>query len=227
MIIDCEPIRFEYAGKRWLIEFWKGQYGMTTGCEIGIYTTEGPNLNIPGIFDGTLYECAKDEDHLLMSFELKKNGRTIFSRSQVHWWLTGFRLGEFSNPSDLTMNVTLTFKDANMLAAFLKSFEAAGYSRKEYTVSGKTLIFSYRTPHAPQPLSRNPISEYFAQTYNQRNCEAYQVATKCFGNPFEKLGYVKMEAPKMYGKILNVGNTKEVFENFKTLQSFIRPNDKA
>ena len=24
MIIDCEPINFEYDGKKWLIEFWKG-----------------------------------------------------------------------------------------------------------------------------------------------------------------------------------------------------------
>lgn len=39
MIIDCEPIYFEYDNKRWLIEFWKGQYGMTTGFEIGVYHT--------------------------------------------------------------------------------------------------------------------------------------------------------------------------------------------
>ena len=38
MIIDCEPVRFYYGGKKWLIELWKGQYGMTTGCEIGVYT---------------------------------------------------------------------------------------------------------------------------------------------------------------------------------------------
>lgn len=44
MIIDCEPIYFRYGGKKWLIEFWKGQYGMTTGGEIGIYYTTGPRL---------------------------------------------------------------------------------------------------------------------------------------------------------------------------------------
>ena len=53
MIIDCEPIYFEYGNKRWMIEFWKGQYGMTAGGEIGVYTTEGPDLSIPGIFNGT------------------------------------------------------------------------------------------------------------------------------------------------------------------------------
>ena len=53
MIIDCEPIRFKYKGRKFLIEFWKGQYGMTTGGEVGIYYTDGPDLNIPGVFNGT------------------------------------------------------------------------------------------------------------------------------------------------------------------------------
>ena len=47
MIIDCEPIYFNYNGKKWMIEFWKGQYGMTTGGEVGIYYTSGPILTFP------------------------------------------------------------------------------------------------------------------------------------------------------------------------------------
>lgn len=39
MIIDTEPIRFNYNNKNWLIAFWKGQYGIVTGAEIGIYNT--------------------------------------------------------------------------------------------------------------------------------------------------------------------------------------------
>lgn len=27
-LIDCEPIFFDYAGKHWMIELWKGQYGL-------------------------------------------------------------------------------------------------------------------------------------------------------------------------------------------------------
>jgi hypothetical protein len=37
-VIDCEPIFFDYDGKTWMIELWKGQYGLETGCEIGVYT---------------------------------------------------------------------------------------------------------------------------------------------------------------------------------------------
>ena len=40
MVMHCEPVRFSYAGKRWMIELWKGQYGITTGAEVGIYNTD-------------------------------------------------------------------------------------------------------------------------------------------------------------------------------------------
>lgn len=37
MIFDYYPVYFDYQGKTWLIEFWKGQYGINTGAEAGIY----------------------------------------------------------------------------------------------------------------------------------------------------------------------------------------------
>lgn len=51
-LLDCEPIYFLYDGKEWMIELWKGQYGIETGGEIGIYNrssstaTMAQNLNI-------------------------------------------------------------------------------------------------------------------------------------------------------------------------------------
>lgn len=32
--IDCEPTYFQYDGRRWLIEFCKGEYCMTTVGEL-------------------------------------------------------------------------------------------------------------------------------------------------------------------------------------------------
>lgn len=224
MIIDSEPIRFEYGGKKWLIEYWKGQYGMTTGCEIGIYTTDGPNLNIPDFFDGTFYSAAQDEDHLFLAFELRKQGKLLFSRSQIHWWLTGFKLGEFSNPSDLSMSIAITLKNPEMLEAFLSGLSEAGYSQDEYIVLGNTVRIIFEKPHSPQPVSRTSIIEYLMQTYNQRNCEAYQFATKNYYNPLDKLELVKMQAPKMYQKIINVGNMKELFSGYNIIQTFMDEN---
>ena len=49
MIIDCEPICFMYGGKNWMIELWKGQYGLETGGEIGVYNAaeNRPPTQIP------------------------------------------------------------------------------------------------------------------------------------------------------------------------------------
>ena len=37
MIFDAYPVYVDYEGRTWLIEFWKGQYGINTGAEVGIY----------------------------------------------------------------------------------------------------------------------------------------------------------------------------------------------
>jgi len=44
IIIDTEPIKFNYNNKNWLITFWKGQYGIVTGAKIGIYYTTQQNI---------------------------------------------------------------------------------------------------------------------------------------------------------------------------------------
>src|SRR4051794_9572622 len=44
MIIDCEPIYFKYGGAKWMIELWKGQYGIMTGAEIGVYKAPGTDF---------------------------------------------------------------------------------------------------------------------------------------------------------------------------------------
>lgn len=35
--IYCDPIYFYYDGKEYLLELWKGQYGLMTGVEVGLY----------------------------------------------------------------------------------------------------------------------------------------------------------------------------------------------
>ena len=66
MIMDCEPVEFSYGGKRWLIELWKGQYGITTGGEIGIYNTKREDIDHEK-FKGTFYENIQDDERLLLS----------------------------------------------------------------------------------------------------------------------------------------------------------------
>ena len=221
MIIDCEPVYFKYGGKKWLIEFWKGQYGMTSGCEIGIYTTTGPILNIPGIFNGTFYHCAGEEDHLPLSFVLKKNGRELFRRKEFHWWLTGFRLGEFSWPHELSVDIEITLKDSEMRDAFIGGLMKTGYSMNDLTISGNTVSLVYATPHSEQPMTRTSYIEDYMQTNNNRNCEAYNIATRTYNDTVAKLNYVRHAAPKLYHKIINIGSTKELFKSYDIIRRFL------
>lgn len=222
MIIDCEPIYFEYAGKNWLIEFWKGQYGMTTGCEIGIYNTTDPILYNKTGFVNTLFDCAQDKDQINMSFTLKKNNNILLQRSERHWWLTCFRLAEYSSPSDLTMPAEIRLKDNTMTDAFIESMIKVGYETSDLTIRGNSVAFIYDKPKNRQPLTRTPIIEFIMQTNNHRNCLAYNLATrKIADNTLDRLFFVKEQAPKLYKKIMDVGNHSDIFKHCDKIPDII------
>jgi hypothetical protein len=185
-VIDCEPIFFDYDGKTWMIELWKGQYGLETGCEIGVYTrpigSTGPFYFVldhtVGVrpYDRTpernqYFDCAADSDLLVMSSTLYRNGQKLFSRGpDQHWWLTGFKWGVFSNPEDLTMDVSITCKDAGMTSAFGASLRTVGY--QNVNVSGNAVGFTFGTPYTPQPRTGNPLVPT-VQAQNKAIVQAY------------------------------------------------------
>ena len=59
MVFDCEPVYFDYDGRTWLVEFWKGQYGINIGGEAGIYRADG--IIPPGKRRETLFGSVPDE----------------------------------------------------------------------------------------------------------------------------------------------------------------------
>ena len=197
MIIDCEPVTFSYGGKRWLIEFWKGQYGITTGGEIGIYHTERTDIDSDK-FKGTFYENIRDDECLPISFVLKKNGKVILKRKAVHWWLTGFKLGEFSETDMLTMDASITFPNQIMRDAFVNGLTSLGYRKREFSVRRKTVSIHYGTPHSPQTESRNKVQETLVQKTNSNNCKLYNFATHKYSDTLDKLEYVKAMMPELY-----------------------------
>ena len=225
MIIDCEPIRFEYNGIKWLIEFWKGQYGLTSGGEVGIYYTKALDLNIPGIFDGTFYYSVSNEDRINMAFAFRKNDDLLFTRNGYHWWLTGFKLGEFADPAELSMDIVLELYDTNMCDAFVNALKKAGYSSKEYSVSGRIVNINFDKPHTAQPYSRTSFTEYIMKKNNQSLCSAYQNMTEESTDTLDKLEIIKNKAPKMYNDILNVGKSPKIFDSFHNITEFISKSD--
>jgi UDP-2,3-diacylglucosamine pyrophosphatase LpxH len=220
MIIDCEPIYFEYGGKRWMIEFWKGQYALTIGCEIGVYNTDGPDLNIPGVFNGTFYNCASNEELLKMAFTLKKNGETLFKRKDKHWWLTGFVLGGFAEPSELVMDMSITLKDREMRDAFVKGLIKAGYSINEIQIYRNTVSLTFDKTRTPQPYTRIPSTDWVIQRKNELLCNMYQDITKDYDNFPDKVRAIKEKAPQLYKELANIGKTRQLFEIYDKLKAF-------
>ncbi len=221
MIIDSEPIRFEYNGRKWLIEFWKGQYGMNTGGEVGIYYTNGPDLNIPGVFNGTFYFCVKDEDCINMSFAFRKNGNLLFTRSGYHWWLTGFKLGEFSKPSELSMDILLDLYDKRMATAFVEALKKAGYNDKEYVLQGRRVTVRFDKPHTKQPITRTAFTDFLMQRNNESFCNSYNYLTEAYTDTIDKLEIVRKESPDMYNKVLSIGKPKAAFESYDRIKGYL------
>jgi hypothetical protein len=211
MIMDCEPVYFEYDNRKWMISFWKGQYDMVCGCEIGVYTG-GLQLNIPNVFTGTFYNSVNDAERLQMSYTIQKNGQTLFTRNDRHWWLTGFKLGEFAEPSELTMDIKLTLANAAMRDAFLDGFRKAGYADHEYSLDGNTVSFIFDFPHTSQPTTRTPSTDQIIQEKNRLLCEMYEEITHQGNTTQEKLKILKEEAPELYEKALKIGSNKQFFQ---------------
>lgn len=127
METDTVRVKFEHGGKYWMFQFWKGNYGFDhlNGAELGIYNKTEENA--------FSYNCATDEEMLNMSITLKNGEETLIEREEMrHWWMCGFRFGPPVSPENLTMESTIVFEDAEMMASFL---EAAKEYSDEMTVS--------------------------------------------------------------------------------------------
>jgi hypothetical protein len=187
-VIDCEPFFFDYDNKHWMIELWKGQYGVETGCEIGVYNRAIDNNSVgyqllDAAIGGTrpddsapshnlFFDCAGPGELLNMSLTLHRNGQPLFSRGpEPHWWLTGFKWGVLSKPEDLTVDINIELKDAAMRDAFLGALQARGYQNVQ--VSGNAVSFTFDKPTAQQPRDQTPAVAQAAMAADERIVDAY------------------------------------------------------
>lgn len=97
---------FIYGDLLWRLQWWKGQYGVLEGAELGVYT-KSPYDN------SSFYKCAEDDQLLKMTMDFYhswadyQSGNRLFTRlEQEHWWLTGFKFG-MTNPKDCVVRATL------------------------------------------------------------------------------------------------------------------------
>lgn len=128
---NTRRFKFNYDGREWMIQAWKGMYVISNGAEVGVY-------NRPKSSVGTFYNCADDEDMLNMSFGLYHGDDLLFTRKEEsHWWINGFQLSkDLYSADELTLKFTIEMKDEEMLSAFLKSVDSELHRDVTYTVDG-------------------------------------------------------------------------------------------
>ncbi len=120
---------FDYNGKNWLIQCWKGRYGITTGAEIGVYNKEAGSSR-------SIYSTVTDDERLELGMVVHDKTKLLFERPvQTHWWMTGFLLNYYTDHNYINVKYTLRFPDTEMLNAFTKSVDLSGYDTP-YAVEG-------------------------------------------------------------------------------------------
>lgn len=143
ILIEYDYIRmhFNYGGKAWMIQLWKGQYGMVFyGSEIGVYCKDGEIPEGEPITAFTHYNCATNDKlgmEMALYWDEKNDGNYVYQLSRPYdeyWWCTGFKSGHLwqSEPADeLRMVSSITLKDEAMADIFANQLELCGFKRGE------------------------------------------------------------------------------------------------
>lgn len=202
MVIDAWPVYFDYAGKTWLVEFWKGQYGINTGGEIGIYHTDEPVS--PYFYSVTHFEAAEDNEMPEICCRLERKGKTVYEYCERHWWLTGFRMGTFSKPSDLCLLATLTFEEPEMAQALFEGLQRSGEPRSKYRLCGREVCVQMDFSKKHAPLTR--LHRFLVQLFNCFYCRCYLVLTKPFTHTVERMVFLYYLLPGCFRRMLRLAS---------------------
>lgn len=205
MIFDCLPIYFPYQNRTWMIEFWKGQYGINTGCEIGVYYAD--RILAEEELEETLFQCAEDEDMLKMSLTLFKDNKSIASLCERHWWLTAFSMGNFSNPRDLSLQACIVFPSNKMAAAFANGLVHAGYCREDIGLCCNTITFTFSGSIQIHGIFKK-LRIRIVQWINHFWCRVYLFVTRPFHLSIDRILYLYYYLPFAFRKMLRIKKLK-------------------
>lgn len=201
MVIDCLPVYFDYQGETWLIEFWKGQYGINTGCEIGIY--HAGRILEPGERKSAVFQSVENSQMLKMSLVLYAGTRLIAKLGARHWWLTAFRPGTFCPPSYLTLRAILNFPNSGMADAFSQGLMKAGVDSGEIKRHQNSITFRFHTSRHSQGLQAR-----IAQWANQFWCRVYLSVTRPFSLSIDRILYLYEFLPFAFRKMVRIRRFK-------------------
>lgn len=202
MVFDSLPVYFDYRGRTWLIEFWKGQYGINTGAEIGIYHAD--TIIPEKDYKNAWFSCAEEEEMLDCSFLLCNGGNECVCNTGRHWWLTAFLVGCFSRPSCLSMESCIRFPNREMLCAFVEGLRRAGCQEGSISVRGLSVCFVFLNVRTTSYNLITRIFRRFSQWENRIFCKLFLWVTRPFFCTEDRILYLYYYLPAAFRKLLRL-----------------------
>lgn len=199
MVFDCLPVYFPYQGKTWLIEFWKGQYGINTGAEIGVYYAD--RLLTRNEYSKAHFHAVTDSEMLPLSFLLTKGSSHLASVQKKTWWLTAFCSGRFSQPEQLSMHISLFFPDLEMKQSFLSALHELGLQTSCLRCCCNEVQFCFGTPSSHRFPFLTGLWRCIIQLQNRFFCKLYCYATRYFCLTLDRLLYLYFLLPSAFRRV--------------------------
>lgn len=210
MVFDALPIYFNYRGRTWLIELWKGQYGINTGAEVGIYKAD--RLLSPEEYATAHFKAVPDDERLPVTFDLYHGENLLASMSRTTWWLTAFLVGMFTKPSQLTLEVTIGFPCQEMQHRFLEALDRIGRENESLQFSrcchGTQVHIRYSCGCPASPICPERISGFrrllirCIQLCNRFSCRLYRCITRPFHCTLDRILYLYELLPFILRRML-------------------------
>lgn len=193
MVFDCLPVYFDYRERTWLIELWKGQYGINAGCEAGVYKADGLVASVSR--KTALFHSAEDGEMLPMSIRLYHRGNLLCERCGRHWWLTAFCMGTYCDPRDLEVQAALTFPNSEMMHAFVGALRERG--DVEYAFCGLQVQILFRSGVCCRQTWLRRWRCRYTQWKNKICCKLFVCVTKPFLSGMDRLLYLYFCLPRL------------------------------
>ncbi len=157
---DYVRVHFTYEGKDWMVQLWKGQYGLLFyGCETGVYSKSHSDEE-DKVY--TTYMKVDGEDRPTMQTSLYRDGNLDGSYDyqfttpyEKTWWSTGFKYGKLTRQepaSELRQSGKITFKNEEIANLFTAGLKECGFGESKsentdidtYYQDGSTVYYSWQ-----------------------------------------------------------------------------------
>lgn len=200
MVLDAWPVHFDYEGRTWLIELWKGQYGINTGGEIGIYHAKDI---VPEVFYKTShFDAAEDDEMPQMICRLERKGKELYRQNKEHWWLTGFQMGSFSKPSELRLTATLHFREQKMAVAFYRGLVRTGVPKEQYHICRNEVSIDMN--HSPKTGRIEKLHRIWVLFENRIFCRLFRIVTWPFKDTVDRMLFLYYLVPSCFRRMLHL-----------------------